>query len=125
MSVISVPVLADGGPSFPIAALALAVLPLALLQSRLSVALAVLVTLSVLLSDETQFEMRRNLMISNAAINCTPVVRDILVVSLRCTLVYKPCRTARVEGIAAPSPDWNVSGPQACRDRGSTCGHSK
>jgi hypothetical protein len=33
-------------------------------------------------------------MIWNAAVHCTPVVRNSLIVSLHCTLAYKPERNA-------------------------------
>jgi hypothetical protein len=45
------------------------------------------------------------LMIGNAAIYCTLVVLDMIMVSLRCTLVYKPRGMAKMEGITTPSRD--------------------
>jgi hypothetical protein len=42
-----------------------------------------------------QIMVRRNLMILNAAIYCTLVMRDILVVPLCLTLVYRPSGVAK------------------------------
>ena len=47
----------------------------------------------------------RNLTIWNAPVYCTRVVLDMIMVSLRCTLVYKPRAMAKMEGITTPSRD--------------------
>jgi hypothetical protein len=54
-------------------------------------------------------------MVWNAAIYCTLVVRDSLIVSLRCTLVYKQRGMAKMEGITTPSRDLECPGAESLR----------
>jgi hypothetical protein len=57
----------------------------------------------------------RNLMIWNAAIYCTQVALDMIMVSLRCTLVYKPRGMERVESMTTPSRDLECLGAISLR----------
>jgi hypothetical protein len=50
------------------------------------------------------------LMIWNAAIHCTQVALDMIMVSLRCTLVYKPRGMERLESMTTPSRDLECLG---------------
>jgi hypothetical protein len=54
-------------------------------------------------------------MIWNATIYCTLVVLDMIMVSLRCTLVYKPRGMAKMEGSQHPRAIWNDQGAESLR----------
>jgi hypothetical protein len=54
-------------------------------------------------------------MIWNAAIYCTQVALDMIMVSLRCTLVYKPRGMERLESMTTPSRDLECLGAISLR----------